>query len=397
MKNFIKISGMGAVSSCGIGSRRLAEDLRAGKSSARRLTSFPIHFSEEIKVNQFQPGLPEDGPERTDEAIFAAVNEALTEAGLSKGELHASALILGSSGFICEAESLYRKQKSLGIAEPVPLSGRGTGRVASRIAARLGVKGPVLTVTTACTSSANALLLAATMIRRNDVKRAIVIGAEMLNAFTLNGFYSLMLLSPEGIKPFDAQRRGVQLGEAAAAIVLEAAPSMDTPDAYLSGWGNNSDTHNVISTSLDGRIVASVMRAAMGTAGVSGRDITAIKAHGTGSLDNDATEAAAMRLVFEAGDEGKDGGGRVPPFTGLKGCIGHTLGACGAVETVAFLKCLNKGFIPAAMGFKDVDPGIGMSPLAAARSTDDAAGFYMLNFFGFGGNNTSLVYKYVRL
>lgn len=391
MTNFIKIRGMGAVSSCGIGSERLTEDLRAGKSNAQRLTTFPIHFNNEIKVNQFQGALPEGGQERTDGAIMSAVNEALIEAGLAKEAVSTSALILGSSGFIYEAEALYRQQKALGITEPPPLSGRGTGRVASRIAKRLGLKGPVITVTTACTSSANALLLAASMIRRGEVRRAIVIGAEMLNAFTLNGFYSLMLLSPEGIKPFDAKRRGIQLGEATAAIVLEAADSMDAAGTYLSGWGNNCDTHNVISTSLDGRLVAAVMREAMGVADVSATDITAIKAHGTGSLDNDATEAAAMRLVFEMGENG----GKVPPFTGLKGCIGHTLGACGAVETVAFFKCLKEGFIPAAMGFKDVDPALGMSPLTTARMTDDASGFYMLNFFGFGGNNTSLVFRYV--
>lgn len=395
MTNFVKIAGMGAVTSCGIGAQRLAEDLRTGKSSAGRLNSFPIPFGNEIRVNQFQGALPEDGKERTDGAINSAVDEAMTEAAMSEEDLSGSALILGSSGFIYEAESLYRQQKACGNPEPPPLSGRGTGRVASRIAKRLGIKGPVLTVTTACTSSANAILLAAAMIKRGEAKRALVIGAEMLNAFTLNGFYSLMLLSPEGCRPFDAQRRGIQLGEAAAALVLESAGSTDAAGTYLTGWGNNCDTHNVISTSLDGRVVAAVMRAALGVAGVSAPDITAIKAHGTGSLDNDATEAAAMRLVFEADTADGKGAGKVPPFTGLKGCIGHTLGACGAVETVAFFKCLREGFIPAAMGFNGIDPGIGMSPVIAAQKAEAASGFYMLNFFGFGGNNTSLVFRHI--
>ncbi|MBI5970700.1 MAG: hypothetical protein HY884_06060 [Deltaproteobacteria bacterium] len=397
MTNLVKIRGMGAVSSCGIGGERLAADLRAGKSNGQRLTTFPIYFSNEIKVNQLQAALPEDGQGRTDEAINLAVNEALIEAGLALGGegLRSSALILGSTGFIYESESLYRRQKALGQALPPPLSGRSVGRVAAGIAKRHALKGPVLTVTTACTSSANALLLAASMIKRGDVKRAIVIGAEMLNAFTLNGFYSLMLLSPEGIKPFDAGRRGLQLGEAAAVIILEAADSMDAAGIYLSGGANNCDTHNVISTSRDGRLVAEVMKTAMNAAGVFAADIAAIKAHGTGSLDNDSTEASAMRLVFEEGGKGEKGSAKVPPFTGLKGCMGHTLGACGAVETVAFFKCLKEGFIPSAMGFKDVDPGIGLSPLTTARMMDNASGFYMLNFFGFGGNNTSLVFRYV--
>jgi 3-oxoacyl-(acyl-carrier-protein) synthase len=122
------------------------------------------------------------------------------------------------------------------------------------------------------------------------------------------------------------------------------------------------------------------MQAALMQTGIDAGAIVAIKAHATGSADNDLAEAAAMKTVF---------GARVPPFTGLKRSLGHTLAACGAVETVAFLACLDAGFIPPTAGFEALDPALGVQPLAQAQSAP--AGIYLYNFFGFGGNYGSLV------
>jgi len=193
-----------------------------------------------------------------------------------------------------------------------------------------------------------------------------------------------MLLSPAGTRPFDAERGGIQLGSACGALILEAA---DSPSAsshgFLLGAANLCDTHNVISTGLDGKIASNVMCAAIKDAGITRADIKVIKAHGTGSVDNDATEAAAMRSVF---------GAALPPFTGFKGYIGHTLGACGVTETAALLATLADGFIPATLGFVSADPALDAAPLVEPMQA--VPGCYMLNFFGFGGNNTSIILRY---
>lgn len=374
---------MGVVSSCGTGASALVERMRAGQGSCRSGASFPVSFGAGIRLNQFDPDKYPRNDALADAVISASIDEALGDAGLDRNSswLSDAALIVGASGMLYDAEIIYNREKSG--TKPAPVAVRGPGRETTAIAARLGIKGPVMTVTTACTSSANALMLAAGMIRRKEVTKALVIGIEVLSAFTLSGFYSLMLLSR--CRPFDATRRGIQLGEACAAMLLEADDEMDG-NVTLCGWANSCDTHNVISTNVDGVFIAKVMEDALSSAGITAKEIACVKAHGTGSADNDATEVMAMRLLF---------GNDLPPYTGLKGYIGHTLGAGGAVETTAFFKALSAGFIPATLGFKDVDPALRSAPLFAP--IEAKPGYYMANFFGFGGNNTSLVFRYGKV
>lgn len=375
------------MSSCGAGVAALIECMKAGRGTSRAGGTFPISFGSGIRLNQFNPDQHPRNDSLADAVIMASVDEALGEAGLNRESswLSDAALLVGASGMLYDAEIIYNIEKSGGPAPPVPVAVRGTGKVADSIAGALGIKGPVMTVTTACTSSANALMLAAEMIRRGEVRRSLVVGVEILSAFTISGFYSLMLLSPDECRPFDGARRGIQLGEASAAILLESDDDNDEMDSgvTLCGWANSCDTHNIISTNVDGVFIAKVMKNALSSAGITAGEIACVKAHGTGSGDNDATEVRAMRLLF-----GKD----MPPYTALKGYIGHTLGACGAVETAAFFKALAAGFIPAALGFKDIDPALSSSPLTAPMKA--VPGYYMTNFFGFGGNNTSLIFRH---
>jgi 3-oxoacyl-(acyl-carrier-protein) synthase len=236
-----------------------------------------------------------------------------------------------------------------------------------------------LTITTACSSSANALLVAATLLRRGEARRALVIGVEGLSATALSGFHSLLLLDPEGCRPFDAGRRGMQLGEAVGAVLLEADDTARGGDRLLGG-ANLCDTHHMTSASPDGSAMRSVMEMALADAGLQPTDVAVIKAHATGSLDNDTAEAAAMRALFGEG---------LPPFTGIKRYLGHTLGACGAVELAAFLGCLRAGFVPPTAGFTHPDSALRVTPLTEFRPAP--RGPAMLNFFGFGGNYASLL------
>jgi 3-oxoacyl-(acyl-carrier-protein) synthase len=193
-----------------------------------------------------------------------------------------------------------------------------------------------------------------------------------------------MLLDVDGCRPFDRSRRGIQVGEAAGAVVLELANPDDASDGapWLLGGASRCDPFHMTASSPDGSGAEAVMRAACAQSGVDPADIVAIKAHGTGTPDNDAAEGHALRRLF---------GDAVPPFASLKRYLGHTMGAAGTVELAAFLGCLQAGFMPACAGFEQDDPEVGVVPLR--RHAAFAGGTVMLNYFGFGGNSVSLLVR----
>ena len=374
----IYIRGLGLVSSYGIGVACAVEGMRAARTGITPLTLFSLPFQNQIQVNQFDHALFPPGSACATATMETAAREALAETRLDNSALRDAALVVGTSSFLFAGEADYRRTLAeTGQIVMPPLV--PPGQVARRVAADLGIEGPVLTVTTACSSSANALLVAAALLRRGEARRALVIGVEGLSATALSGFHSLLLLDPEGCRPFDAGRRGMQLGEAVGAVLLEADDTARGGDRLLGG-ANLCDTHHMTSASPDGSAMRSVMEMALADAGLQPADVAVIKAHATGSLDNDTAEAAAMRALF---------GERLPPFTGIKRYLGHTLGACGAVELAAFLGCLRAGFVPPTAGFAHPDPALRVTPLTEFRPAP--MGPAMLNFFGFGGNYASLV------
>ena len=374
----ICIRGLGLVSSYGIGVARAVEGMRAGRAGITPLTLFSLPFQNQIQVNQFDhTPFPPDSACAT-ATMEEVAQQSLTEAQLERAALRDAALVVGTSSFLFAGEADFRRTLAdTGQIVMPPLV--PPGQAALQVAAKLGIEGPVLTLTTACSSSANALLVAAGLLRRGEVRRALVIGVEGLSAVALSGFHSLMLLDPDGCRPFDAGRRGMQIGEAVGAVLLEAGDAARGGDLLLGG-ANLCDTHHMTSATPDGSAMRSVMEMALADAGLQPAEVALIKAHGTGSLDNDTAEAAAMRALF--GDD-------LPPFTGIKRYLGHTLGACGAVELAAFLGCLRAGFVPPTAGFTRPDPALHLQPLTEFRPAPKGA--VMLNFFGFGGNYASLL------
>ena len=379
----MRVRGLGLVTSYGAGVDAAVACLRQGKTGITPLSLFPLAFADKIKVNQFDHKLFPTDERGTEDLLVLAAREALAQSGMDVGPasdaLRDCALVLGTSGFLFAAETEYRRHfTATGTISTPPL--RAAGWFAARVAQRLGLAGPVITLSTACSSSANALLVAGDMITRGEIARALVMGVEGLSSITLTGFQSLMLLDPDGCRPFDAERAGLQLGEGVGALVLEAETDADARGDFLRGGANLCDIHHVTSASPDGSAMRVVMEQALATSAIAARDIRAIKAHGTGSEDNDIAEAAAMRALF---------GDTPPPFTGLKRYLGHTLGACGAIETAAFLACLRAGFLPHTAGFSRADAALQVQPLMV--STPAGAGNYLFNFFGFGGNYAALV------
>ncbi len=381
-----RLRAFGVLSAYGRGMPALVAGMRAGicpRAPASGI-GYPLDPPPLVSRIAAPPSPPGEAGAAT--RLLDVAADALAQAGLDADELQAEdmALVVGTGGFLYASGAELYGRAIGAVPCGAPFLVRGPDWGVALIAERFGLRGPCLTVSSGCSSSANALLLAAEMIARGRVRRALVVGAEGLSAVTLSGFDSLLLLDPEGCRPFDRDRNGLQIGEAISAIVLEAHGEGGAcgQAALFCGGANRCDTHHLTSASPDGSVMRDVMREALAGAGIGASDVVAIKAHATGSSDSDRAEAAALRAVF---------GTSLPPVLAFKRYLGHTLGGCGTLETAALAGCVADGFLPAAAGFSQIDPELGLEPLRFTRSAP--GGHYLLNFFGFGGNYTSLVLR----
>ncbi|WP_303903316.1 beta-ketoacyl synthase N-terminal-like domain-containing protein [Thiohalomonas denitrificans] len=336
------------------------------------------------KVSYFRSTTPGHTASLLPPAVVAAIDDAVAEAGLEDEALAETAVFVGTSSLdIGYWEQRYTEALARGQADFVPVESR-YGGLAARIAEHIGSREREFVYNTACTSSANALLHAARMVRAGFVRLALVVGVELLNRISLEGFEALMLLSRDGVRPFDEKRSGLVLGEGVGAIILggDADCTGTNPLRFVAGF-SHTDTSNL--TASKSESIERSIRGALAEAGLLPENITAIKAHGTATALNDETEAVGTRRVFPE---------QLPPLTSIKGSIGHTLGACGALETAALSGCLHEGFLPPTAGFSRPDPKLGVVPMRTPLTM--GRGVVLCNYFGFGGNNTSLIIEKSR-
>jgi len=247
---------------------------------------------------------------------------------------------------------------------------------AKELSIEFGLHEFTMTINTACTSSANALLEAKNLINAGVIDSAIVIGLEIFSPVMSSGFYSMELISNTKVKPFDINRNGLILGEAVSAIVLGKKDS----SWKLEGGFSNCNSQTITSISQSGDECIEVMNEALKNSNIKANEVTVLKAHGTGSYSNDLAEINAISKVFEPNID----------FTALKPYIGHTIGASGVTELVILIGAIDKGFIPKTLNFEEsiLNDYI---PLSEHKKCE--AGIFMCNYFGFGGNNTSLIIK----
>jgi 3-oxoacyl-[acyl-carrier-protein] synthase-1 len=258
-------------------------------------------------------------------------------------------------------------------------SSNGYGKIAGAVGERFGMEAGCYSFTTACTSSANALLYASAMIKEGHIERALVVGYDLFNNLGFYGFEGLKSLAASEYRPFDRDRDGLILGEACGAVVLEGE-RRKAGDFECLGGANLCDTYSVTSHDEEGAAVAETMKRALRLAKIEPGDIRAVKAHATGTENNDRTECAAMKVTFDR---------HIPPVTCLKPFIGHTVGACGVTELIVFTESVKAGFIPSTPGFREMDEQLNLRPLT--ENGEAGEGFFMLNYFGFGGNCTTLL------
>jgi 3-oxoacyl-[acyl-carrier-protein] synthase-1 len=245
-------------------------------------------------------------------------------------------------------------------------------------AAVLGVRGPMVVITTACSSSAKVFLTAQRWIEAGWVDAAIVGGADSLCLSTLHGFDALQLLSPDACRPFDAARSGISIGEAAGFALVERG---DGAIRFLGG-GESSDAWHMSTPHPEGLGARDAMRKALSATGVAADDIGYVNAHGTGTIANDQAEAAAVNAVF---------GPRGVAISSTKGVTGHALGAAGIVEAIVTCEALRHQALPVSANAVTPDPALGLDVVTTPRA--GSFRFAMSNNFGFGGSNCSLIFE----
>ncbi|MBR1570010.1 MAG: beta-ketoacyl-[Bacteroidales bacterium] len=402
MAGRIVITGAGVVSAIGCGQAETLASLREGRSGVgpvkyleTTLRDFPVG---EVPLSNAQlaslAGAPDNWP-RTTLLSVLALQEALEQASLSPagGGLSSASLrdpvrenaperpspadeLMLVSGTTVGGMDL--SEKTYPAYSPWHSCGASTD-----LAARfLGFSGAT-TLSTACSSAANAFIYAANLIRCGFCDRVVAGGAESLSDYHLNGFNSLMILDREWCRPFDAGRAGLNLGEGAAFLVLESEESAlkrgAVPLAVLSGWGNACDAFHQTASSAEGTGAVLAMTKALKQAGLKPQDIDYVNAHGTGTPNNDASESTALRRVF---------GEALPPVSSTKPFTGHTTSASGSIEAVFCLLALRHGFIPRELNWDKADPAC----IEPYTGNDPVQLEHILsNAFGFGGNDTSFI------
>ena len=311
----------------------------------------------------------------TTQQIAGSIDAAIARWGSDR----VAVLVGTSTGGIRWTESVYEPGTR---HDQASLSGgvfhrHAFGAVADLLKQVYALTGPGYCLSTACSSSAHIFGSARRLIESGVVDAALAIGVDTLCELTLRGFGGLGLLSAGQCRPFDKSRDGINIGEAGAVVLIERAH--DDAEFALAGFGSSSDGFHMTRPPDDGAGAVMSMRAALATAQIQGDQVAAINAHGTGTVANDAAEAAAISAVF----------GQQACVASTKGYTGHTLGACGAVEAVISIESLRRQQLPATFGLRESDDALAVRASAQPQEFD---GDYVLsNSFAFGGNNATVV------
>jgi len=393
------ITGIGIVSPVGNSAELFEAALLLGRSGVREnkwhdTTGFA---SNQIgQITAFEP-LPTLG--RFERRHYSAVDlyalnataEALDTATLVLNQMTAerTGVVFGSGGAVADTEAYAaRVMADDGPLRPSRLFSGNPDAAGAAVAAHWGLRGPRSSIMTACSSGATAVGFAADLIREGYADLMISGGAEGLSYVTLSGFNALGAVARGKNRPFDLNRDGIVLGEAAAVMVLESAEHARARKAPVIGelvsYGLTSDANHITAPRPDGDGMARAMRLALNRGGVAPEQIAYINAHGTGTELNDKSESAAVRKVFgEHADR--------LCMSSIKPMVGHTLSAAGAIEAAATLIALKNQFAPPTLNYETPDPECDLDYVPnQARNLE--MNYAMSNSLAFGGNNTSLIF-----
>jgi 3-oxoacyl-(acyl-carrier-protein) synthase len=389
----VRITGLGIVSAIGLS---VAENLfslensKSGIDKIKYLSQKGDYLVGEVKASNeelikkldVQP-LPIS---RTSLLGLAAAREAWGE-NKHTLKLRTGIISATSVGGMDQTEHFYRDLLDHKNPDFQVLKCHDSGNTTERIAAELGISGYINTLSTACSSGANAIMLGARLIEQGKLDRVLVGGTDALTQFTLNGFRSLMIYDEQWCRPFDESRSGLNLGEGAAFLLLENEKSIDFSGnetiCCLNGWANAADAYHQTASSPDGKGATLAIQKAIELSGLSALDISYINAHGTGTKNNDLSESVALLNIF---------GDNMPDFSSTKPYTGHTLAAAGGIEAVFSILAIQHGVIFPNLNYCSAMQETGLVPVTEFQ-TNQPVTSVLSNSFGFGGNNSSLVFS----
>lgn len=366
----VHVADANAVTALGPGADTLWEALLAGRSGltpVRRFATDNYLCHQAGCIASLDPEPQTSRLDRLTEMLFDGIEPIPPETTL---------LTATTKGGIDQLERIVRGQE--------------TGRdrilghtIADAMAARLGLKGPRNNINAACASAAVALALGAARIQHGLVDSVLVCGLDLVSEFTFSGFAALKALSPDVCRPFDVAREGLVLGEGAAYVLLMSEKALRRTKrrslGRLVGWGIASDAHHVTAPSRTGEGLVLAIRQALAGAALTAADVAAVNAHGTGSIYNDAMELAAFGQLFD----------RLPPLHSVKGATGHTMGACGTIETIVGLCSLKHQCLPPTAGLST--PEDKAKGCVAAEVQRFSGEYLLMTNSGFGGINAALI------
>lgn len=386
---------MGVVSAIGNSVAKNHEALKAATCGIQyKLDLFPSKYAGLLPFGQVPVSnedlqktlqVTEPGVTRTSLLALYALKEAIADCGISAAEIQAfdTALIGANTvGGMCLTDELYNDANKKTDGSDY-LGSYDCASVNLFLQKHFKINGIINTINTACSSSANAIMYGAMLMKNGYAKKAIVGGTDSLAKFTINGFNALHILSNEICTPFDEGRKGLNLGEGAAWLILEKEEDIRGRKVYaeLTGYCNTNDAYHPSSLSDEGDGPFLAMQGALQVANLTADKIDFINAHGTGTENNDQVESRAMIRLFED----------PPAFASTKGNIGHTLGAAGAIEAVYSILSLQHQEVYANLHFKDQIAATGLTPVPEHKKIP--VNHVMSNSFGFGGNCSSLIFS----
>lgn len=376
----VAIAGCGAICAAGNGTAALLSALHDNTSCLRTNDRFTGPRFQSNIVGTSPIDSKSDNPAH--QLATIALREAAVQFRNPQSAIHISSdrlgLILSTTKANIEALERLSDNRPCSAAAHRHLQ---ADLLAADLATEFGAHGPVQNISNACVSGLVALMQGAKLIQRGAADAVLVVGVDHLSAFVVAGFTALKAIDPQGCRPFDQSRRGLSPGEAGAAVMLVRADLAPQNSITLTGWGSSNDANHMTGPSRDGAGLAQAIRAALHIAKLQPQQIDYVNVHGTGTPYNDAMESAALRTVF---------GESIPPISGIKGMLGHTLGAAGVVETIACVLAMQEQFLPGTPRLNMIAEGLPASLIKEPRPATQLKHILKLNT-GFGGVNGALI------